>query len=309
MKSFFEPNADSPTRLEDQRFNLAVVRILYFTLVFLLIGRLPYFRLWHEVPAEFWLPTGIMLPFRAPPVTSELHDLVFMFWRLSLPLCALGLFYRVLGPLNFIAGFFLMNFAHSFGYQGHMFMPVLLAGFPLAFAQAADALSLDQIRSKSILGTDDPRIYSWPIRTMQLVFCLVFFAAGFSKLRYAGLDWIVTDHLRNYLLRSSIVFNDVSQTANMLALGRWLYELPLLCHVLAGFAIAIEVSTLFAFFSRRFACVIIPIVLLMQIGIYFTLFVNFRLYLAIYVAWVDWVWIWRTIRGSRFFAPRRREVA
>ena len=277
---------------KDVAFNLAVTRFLYFALVFYLVGVDRYFLEWQNVPIEFWLPTGPMLAFDVPPLSIDMHTWLFYFWRWSLPACALGLGYRVIAPLNFVAGFILMNYAHSFGYQTHTYMPVLLVGLTLSFAAASDVLSVDSILfRKRLKPSIDVRLYALPLRIAQGTFCLVFFAAGVSKLRAGGFDWFTTDTLRNYFLLSSIRYEDINAVAHQFRLNHALYTIPWLCNVLAFLTIILELSAPLAFFKRRAAWFIVPALFFAQIFIFFTIFVNFRIYLAIYAAWVNWRWL------------------
>jgi hypothetical protein len=295
---------------ESASFNLAVTRFLYFAIVFYLIGTGGYFLDWQNVPAEYWFPTGPMLAFDRPPFSREVHTWIFLFWRWSLPACALGLGYRILAPLNFVAAFILMNYAHSFGYQTHTYMPVLLVGFSLSFAAASDRLSLDsRLFPKWVQQTHDLRLYNWPLRTAQLTFCLVFFAAGISKVRTSGLDWITTDTLQNYFLVSSLVYRDVNSAAHAFRLNHLLYLEPWLCHLLALTTVAIEIAAPLAFFRRRLAWVLVPTLFLAQVFIFFAIYVNFRIYLAIYVVWINWSWLWTRITDFVRGALRRRANA
>ena len=287
--------------------NLAIIRILYFSLIYWLIARYSYFEDWQNVPTEFWFPTGPMSFFSAPPLPSALHTLLFHLWRWLLVICALGLLYRWLAPVTFIFGFILFNYAHSFGYQTHTYMPVLLAGLPLAFARASDTLSLDRFFGNPKPETAiDLRIYTWHVKSMQLVFCLTFFAAGVSKLRFGGMEWIFSDTLRNYFYRASIIYSDMHPLAHAIGLNRILYEHPIFTRVLAMVAVIIEFSAPLALWKQTYARVIVPMLFVMQIFIFFTIFVNFQIYLTIYIAWIPWGEIYDFLRSrSRVvFDPR-----
>lgn len=261
---------------------LALVRIAFFASLFFVRGRGPYLRLWSEVPPEFWHPNGLLTLVPHSAIPSMTVDWLFEFWRWTLPICALGLFYRLLAPLNWIAGFFLFNYAHSFGYQTHTYMPLVLAGLPLAFARAADAWSVD---SRFVNASTETN-YSQAIFNMRLVFTLTFFAAGLSKLRNSGIDWVIGDTLRNYFLRASIVSFDVHETAHQMGTNLFLYNFPIMTRVMAAFGLGLELLSPFALWRRPFNWLIIVGLLAMQIVIYFSVFVNFSAYLALYSCWL-----------------------
>lgn len=269
---------------------LALVRIVFFSVLFFVRGTGPYLRLWSEVPAEFWHPNGLLTFIPHAAIPDQMIDWLFEFWRWTLPLCALGLFYRWLAPLNWLAGFFLFNYAHSFGYQTHTYMPVVLAGLPLAFSRATDAWSVDSRFRPTPQNAD----YDQPLFNMRLVFVLVFFAAGISKLRNGGLEWFTGDTLRNYFLRASTVYSDVHSTAHRVSANVALYNWPMLTRLMAAAGVGLELLAPLALWRRPAATGLIVLGLLaMQIVIYFTVFVNFSIYLALYSCWLPVIFeIW-----------------
>lgn len=272
------------------KFDLAIYRIIFFTLIFIFFGYNRYFLGFSILPNEFWEPNGFLRFFESVPIGRELFLIIFNIWQVSLFFCIFGLFYSLSGPICFILGFYIANQAHSYGYQTHTFLPVFLATLPMCFANASDVISLDYFIFKKYYKNikRDESDYSWPIRSIQFVFCLVFFSAGVSKLLHGGFEWITSDTLRNYFMRSFLVYFDVNNFASSLRVNEWFYEHSFLCNVLAAFTVIIECSSLFAFINKKYAKFFVPIIFLFQIGILFTMYVNFLYYIAIYLSWIPW---------------------
>ncbi len=292
---------------EVERFNLSAFRVFFFLIVLITMASGDYFLRWTEVPAEFWFPRGLGLVLDAPP-SSELITALFYTWQATTVLCLFGVGYRIVAPIWWISCLIVTTYGHSFGYQGHVYMPVVLAGLPMALAKASEALSFDSWwgrRSGRLPSGDTALSDRLVLRTVQLVLVMAYFAAGVAKLRNGGLEWFSGDTLRNYLLRSSIIFADTNALAHVFALNDWIVRFPLLCKVLAAFAVLVEVASPLAFFRRRFAYLLIPMIVGLQIGIFFTIYVRFTPYLAVTAAWVNWHWLWTLMQDVRERSSRR----
>lgn len=264
---------------------LPTLRILYFSILFLFIQQSNYFQDWASLPTAFWQPSGILHLFKAPPLSIWAMTVLILIWKSCLVFSAVGLLYNYFAPTAVFVGLFIGTYSHSFGYQGHVYMPCLLAGLPLAFSAASSRLSLDRlffIKSLDVVNID--RLV---FLNMQLVFCSVFFLAGLSKLTNSGLEWITTDTLRNYILRGQFLYGDTNQFLKEgSAIGFFLYNNPMLCHVIAGAVVIIELLSPAAMFSKKAAVFIIPLIFCMQVGIYFSVGVNFKPYLLLYLCWL-----------------------
>lgn len=278
-----------------ERFNLAAVRIFFFICVLWTVSGPDYFLQWAKVPAQFWHPRGILRLF-SEPISADIIVFFFHAWRWLTIACLFGFLYRWIAPLWWLLGLIVMTNGHSYGYQGHVYMPVVLAGLPLCFSRASDALSFDSWK-KTSFPTGESQAYILPLRTMQIVLVLAYFAAGVSKLRFGGLEWITGDTLRNYLIRSSLIFSDSNQLAHVVQLNEVLFRIPWLCNLLAFGAVVLELSMPLALWKRQFARLLIPAIVALQIGIFFTIFVRFTPYVALLGAWINWHWFWHWFLG------------
>jgi hypothetical protein len=271
-----------------EKNSLPILRILYYSILFYIVQQSEFFESWARMPSEFWHPNGPLSYFNTHFVNTEMMVNIVLLWKISLIFSALGLLYHFFAPLSLFIGFFCANYSHSFGYQGHVYMPCILMGLPLAFSYASRQLSIDKFLFKN--SDSDDKSHQIVIFNMQLIFCIVFSMAGLSKLVNSGSDWILSDTLRNYILRGQILFMDTNSSLEKFsAFGIYLYNNPYLCNVLAGLTIFLEIGVLTLLFSKRFFYFLIPALVTMQIAIYFTIGVSFKPYILMYLCWLPYI--------------------
>jgi hypothetical protein len=156
--------------------------------------------------------------------------------------------YRLSGPLFAALLLWVLTYRNSFGQVFHTENLLVLHVLILAASPAADAWSLDA------RGRDEPADsgwYGWPVRLMCLVTVLTYFITGETKLRNAGLDWLTSDSLRNYVaydnLRKAELGDPHSPLASVLLGHAWLF------HPLAAFTLVVELGAPLALLGRRIA--------------------------------------------------------
>lgn len=225
-----------------------------------------YFLNYSSYPEVLYLPSGIFkfIPYDWMDLSSNsIHLLTWFFYILGV-LSA----FRVIAPyssaLFFLYCFGMFNLSYSFGYNPHVYMPIVLASFALIFSPSTSVLMI------------------------KTIFCFIFFSAGVSKLLASGTDWIHPEMLESFLLRSQIHYFDMHPLAQKLAISSFIIGHPILIMTLATFSIMLELLSPLALIFKKMVPYIVIGLLFMQIGIYFTILVDFKLYLALYVFWVDW---------------------
>src|SRR5579864_2229064 len=93
----------------------------------------------------------------------------------------------------------------------------------MAFSRCGDAWSIDALirkwRSNKTHSPVDPAgmsgEYTWPVRMIWVVITLIYFAAGVSKVRHSGFEWVTGDTMRYILIWHSY------HTANTDPLTHW----------------------------------------------------------------------------------------
>lgn len=271
MKNILKLNMQIPT---DDFVNLRVNRLIFYALFTIFINPV-YFLKFSQYPSQLWLPTGILQLLSAPPLFSDLQIKLFSWlWYLTGFLSALNILYKFNSRIFFLITFIMFNVADSYGYQTHTYMPIVLASAVMAFGG----------EKKTFL--------------LQFIFCSVFFMAGLSKLRNGGLDWFLTESLQNILLRSQIYYSDVHQLAHKFNLNILLAKHLLLTKFVAFFVVALELLAPLALVLKRHRLLVVLFLLLMQIGIYFTILVNFKVYALLYIFWIDWSCVISKLRAT-----------
>jgi uncharacterized membrane protein YphA (DoxX/SURF4 family) len=235
----------------------------------------------------------------APPGWETLDGLVTTF-ELGVILAALGLLTRLATAVSFVLGLYVIGIQFNYGYLhwAHAIVPIVMGVF--ALAPCADAWSLDALiwKYRRRQRTKTGGQYHWPVQLVRVLFVTVFFAAGLSKLRAAGLSWVMSDTLRHYLLENQYVFYADAVQAWSRPLVDWLVAHPVLCRVLAALTLIVELSAPLALVLPATRLLLIPALFLFQVGNALLLYQDFFFaYLSLYAFWVPW--------GSMFCAAKQ----
>lgn len=264
--------------------NLAVCRILFFGALALHYAPLDL-HAWGDVAPVFWSPPWSFALLGLPVLRSGPLLVVEWTWKLALIAACVGLATRVSTALCLVLGFYLLGLPNGFGKIHHYDAVVVFAFAILALARSGDALSLDRWLARTPPPIAASGEYTWPIRMVWLLMALLFFGAGVSKLRTSGLAWIFSDNLAVFLVQAQYHYgNAVPATSFGLVLARH----PWLCRALAAATVLGEIGYPLALISRRARVLLVPGVLLMQIGIRVLLGPSFLAWMLCNVFWVPW---------------------
>ncbi len=114
---------------------------------------------------------------------------------------------------------------------------------------------------------------------------LVFFGAGVSKLRHAGLEWIGSENLANLLIRGqygAYVGDPLTTLGLEIARHAWLYQ------SLAAATVGLELGYPLALVSRRVRRIAAPGGLALLIGIWVLMGIGFVPLMICHLFWVPW---------------------
>jgi len=246
---------------------------------------------WYALfPPEFYQPRSFFAWLSLPmPDWDVMNGLVTAF-EISVILGALGLLTRMSTLAAFVLGLYVLGLQFNYGYLhwAHAIVPIVMG--VLALSPCGDALSLDALIRRAAGGkaVKASGQYRWPIQLVRLVFVTVFLAAGLAKLRQAGLEWVLSDTLRNYFLENQYVFRSEGARGWNHLLADWLIVRPGVCRVLAVGVLAVELSAPAALFWRRARQWLIPLLFLFQVGNALLLYQDFLFsYLGLYFFWVS----------------------
>jgi hypothetical protein len=141
---------------------------------------------WLDEPLPVWLVKG----FLAFAVACGCASIIG--WR-----------YRITGPLFAVSFLLITTYDNSWQHVAHTENLVTLHLAVLAFAPAADAISLDERRWSRPLVSLGVR-YGWPVRLMSLITVSTYVIAGIAKQRNGALHWITGDVLRNQIAADNL---------------------------------------------------------------------------------------------------------
>ena len=281
---------------------LGACRVLFFGSLFLWQWHHD-FSAWGRFSAVFWMPVWLFDTARIPPLPSTAIAAIQSLWKASLLLSAVGLFTRPAMIAAFALGTYLMGLPHNFGQTQHFDTLVVFTCGALALSRAADACSLDALigaaRKRSPELPPDDGEYRWPIRFVWVAMALIFCAAGISKLRHSGLDWIFSDNLALLLRRQQYHISDGEPLTRW---GIFVARHGGVARMLALAAVSTELLFPLALISRRARYVLAPAGLAMLIGIRLLMGPTFEQFMLCYVFWVPWASVAAAAR-ARVFAP------
>jgi len=118
-----------------------------------------------------------------------------------------------------------------------------------------------------------------------VVIALMYFAAGVSKLRHSGFEWINSDTMSTFLI-SAPYHNSMADP--LTSWGLVLARSVMIPRLLAATGLIVELAMPIALFSRRCRRVLVPSVAAMQMAIAVLLGALFYQLILCQLLWVPW---------------------
>ncbi|MEO8693839.1 MAG: HTTM domain-containing protein [Acidimicrobiales bacterium] len=205
---------------------LATLRILVsaFATVFLIVRSSYLFDI-SGLPAARFDPVGV-LGWLGEPLPLWLVKCTLAFAVACGCASIVGWRYRVTGPLLAVSFLLLTTYDNSWQHVAHTENLAVLHLAVLAFAPAADAISLDERRSSRPAAGAHAR-YGWPVRLMSMLTVVTYVVAGIAKQRNGGIHWITGDVLRNQIandnLRKIVLGDTYSPLGARMVAHAWLF--------------------------------------------------------------------------------------
>lgn len=311
-----------------ERHHLGVFRVLLvgftgWSFLTRLWDRLPRYAL---RPPEFFEPVSLATWLHVPlPLQADWVNPLRSAMVLLLCLALLGLLTRLSLIALALLNLYLGLAANCWGYTAHATALPTLVLLVLAVAPGSTTFSIDSVLARKSAGyrrllcrpapstTRWRGVASiWPVRTVLVLFCLVYFSAGVSKLRYSGWQWTDGKTLAFYLgggskrggreimrfvaapTQPDERFRDgwglvdhayVGQPTNM---GRWVAARPALVRLLATSSLVWELLFGLALLGGRWQRTLLLVGVAFHAGIELTMRINFLSYVVCYGIFVDW---------------------
>lgn len=285
---------------------LGICRALFFGLLF--VWQLNHdFSAWGDYSDVFWMPIWLFDRLRIPLLSAYEIDLVQIVWKTALAFSAIGLFCRPAMAVAFVCGTYLMGLPHNFGQTQHFDTLVVFASGALALSRSGDAISVDAwIAARRGHRRAAPAWeYTWPIRFVWLAMAVIFCAAGLSKLRHSGLDWILSDNLSLLLLRQQYHLSDGEPLTNW---GIWVANHAWVARTMAALSVTIETLFPLTLVSRAARLVLVPAGLAFLVGIRVLMGPTFEQFMMCYVFWIPWHRIVAAVAEPRVVAGSKAHV-
>lgn len=278
-KAFFTPK--KPTFLGVCRFAMfGWILLWYFSTDFAFLA---------EYPVQMWEPVPLLklLGLTAQPSLAVVTTLKTI-WLISLFLACIGLFTRLSIASSFLLGCYLLAATHSFYKINHSDAGLLMAMFVLIFSRCGDAFSVDSLRKalrnegRTVASSGE---YHWPVQMVRIIWVIVFFLAGFAKLRNGGWDWMFSDSMANLVLSKQYTWEPPT------ALGWYFLAHTWTCVAMSTGAVIVELLSPLVLFTRITRLLIVPSMLGMQIGIRLTMGDDFTQFMSLYLFFVPWLFM------------------
>lgn len=263
--------------------SLAVMRIVAAWIGYQLLGSVGTGRL-AVLPRELWWPpygTGWMVDL--VPVERGLIDAVADVTLVGLVLLALGLWHR-LGGLLALGGLFYLGWIPQLTgkvdhYHHVLWFILLVTLFPAADTWSLQAV-LRRIRGLAPAARDQLS-YALPVLVGMILIALMYFFPGLAKLTTSGLEWALSDNLRNIMYR---IWWEQGRRVADTRIDEW----PAIYQSVALGALAFELLFLPAVLYRRTRPYAAVAGFLFHFGTRALLGIAFTSLQVMYVVFVDW---------------------
>jgi hypothetical protein len=265
--------------------NLCLGRAIFFGLLFVLYLPVDY-AAWADVPGEFWQPVSFFAWSPALRLSAAWLQVLGVLFKTALLLSALGLWTRSSVAVAVLSGMLVLGMPNNFGKVHHTAGPVVLFMAILALSRCGDRYSLDSLWSKAAAPPSPSAEYGWPRRAVCAVIVLIYFSAGLSKLLISGWSWASADNISNMIL--SHAHYHVSGPSVWTWAALLVAQSAFLSGTVGVASLLIELTCPLALFSRRAALLLVPALILMQLGIRITMGPDFSSVMFAHVFWIPW---------------------
>lgn len=183
----------------------------------------------------------------------------------------IGWGWRITGPAFAVLLLWVISYRNSWGMTFHTENLMVLHTGVLAASRAADAWSMD---SRAAPDVEQHARYGAPIRVLVVVTLVTYFIAGYSKLANAGLAWITSDTLCNYVAFDNLRKAELGDMHS--PLGAAMVRHPWMFPPLAAFSLLVELGAPFVVLHRRLAQLWCAAAWGFHIGVFATMWIVFH---------------------------------
>jgi predicted DCC family thiol-disulfide oxidoreductase YuxK len=295
---WFEPTGAS---------NLGIARLLFYAGIFMVYVQ-EDFAGWADVSKAYWAPVWVFSVLSLDVYPAPVLRAIELAFLGSLALAAVGLFTRAATTVAAVLGLYYFGLPHNYGHVYHFDALIVFVLIVMALARTADAWSLDRLvklaRGRATPVANRSPEYTWPSRMVWVLMALILSAAGASKLRHSGLDWIFTDTLSIFLIRAQY---HVSDADPWIPWGLWIAQHKPAVTALAAMTIVVEFLFPLALVFPATRWFFVPGAFAMLLGIRALMGPTFGVFLMANVFWIRWDVVASWMR-SRVQGPAKATV-
>jgi hypothetical protein len=220
--------------------------------------------------ARQFAPVGPVAVLGQPLPGAIVIALVVLTIALGLAFVA-GWRFRITGPAFAAALLWVTSYRNSWSMVFHTENLMVLHVLVLGCSRAADAWALD---ARGRPAPAEHWRYGWPIELLCRVTVATYFIAGLTKLRNAGLGWVTSDTLRNFVAYDNLRKVELGDLYS--PLGVFMVRFDGLFPPLAAVSLLVELGSPLALVHRRIAVVWCALAWSFHVGVLAVMWIVFH---------------------------------
>lgn len=270
--------------------DFAISRYVFFGGIFLLVWD-SNFSSYSDVPLELWEPRGLFRILHLSLIDKQQLTWLEYLWKISLLTSALGLLGRFSILTTFSLSFYILGISKGFVISDfHFHLPVLTMGI-LCFSNIHKH-KVSLIKSFKEKPIPENNKEHWVYNLILFSIAIMYFSAGWSKLRISGISWVTDGYLTQYILDAQQYFpQDTSSFAKKFASYAishlWLGQL------MASATLALELFSPIVLIKRSWTKYFFAIWILFHLSIYFLMGIYSSIWFiplfSIFIPWSQWL--------------------
>lgn len=277
--------------------DLSIARFLFYILIFIFFLN-KNFNSYAHLPEAFYEPVFILQFLSAPSPSHFPHfELFVLFWRATLITSALGLFSSVSKWTSFVGGFYLLSLDTSYGFDHHRYYILVILMGLLCLFNLSQHYSIDKFlfnNNESFPPQPNPTIL------LKLAFCMMYFSAGFTKLKMTGFDYFTEDTMKEFMIIAKNIYapyrhHEIEFFENIRLFVLQNHFAP---KIIAFLGLSFELLSPLAILNKKLSIPFMLAVLFMHFSIYVLMYIHFFEVLCGLVFWLPWASYIERISGA-----------
>lgn len=281
MKNYF--NRISCLIRPDLENSISRALLRFSTYMFLLIV-LPssiFFEKFISLNEAISCISYLSYPFKINLSFFEIYILLIAL-KVSSVFCAIGFLFQLSSIVSVLSFSLLILHSLASCYSNHYFYPVGIVLLLWAINSESNPWSIDYF----LFSKKNLKRPHYIFKFLKIHFSLIFFFSGLSKLRSAGFEWIFSDNLRNRVIMQNFFHDGFFGKIKFEKINHLFISDSNIMITLAFLTIIIEVSAVSLLITKRYAGLIVFLLLCFQLGVVAIMYINFFPWIIVYLVWI-----------------------